>query len=157
MAKDEERFKLIAQNKKAYHDYFIEESYEAGIVLVGTEVKSIRAGSANIKESFIRIDDGEAFIYNMNINPYEHGNIFNGDPTRKRKLLLHKKQINELRSGVMRDGMTIMPLRVYIKGSLIKMQIGLAKGKKLHDKRHDIAKKDAQRQIQRNFKENNRQ
>ena len=156
MAKDDERFKLIAQNKKAYHDYFIEESYEAGIVLVGTEVKSIRAGSANIKESFIRIDNGEAFIYNMNINPYEHGNIFNGDPTRKRKLLLHKKQIIELQSGVMRDGMTIMALRVYIKGSLIKMQIGLAKGKKLHDKRHDIAKKDAQRQIQRNFKENNR-
>lgn len=155
MAKDNEQFKLIAQNKKAYHDYFIEESYEAGIVLVGTEVKSIRNGSANIKESFIRIDNGEAFIYNMNINPYEHGNIFNGDPARTRKLLLHKKQINELRAGVMRDGMTIMPLRVYIKGSLIKMQIGLAKGKKLHDKRRDIAKKDAQRQIQRNFKESN--
>lgn len=155
MAKDNERFKLIAQNKKAYHDYFIEESYEAGLVLVGTEVKSVRGGSANIKESFIRIDNGEAFIYNMNINPYDHGNIFNGDPTRKRKLLLHRKQIIELQSGVMRDGMTIMPLRVYIKGSLIKMQIGLAKGKKLHDKRRDIAKKDAQRQIQRNFKENN--
>lgn len=155
MAKDNERFKLIAQNKKAYHDYFIEESYEAGLVLVGTEVKSVRGGSANIKESFIRIDNGEAFIYNMNINPYDHGNIFNGDPTRKRKLLLHRKQIAELQSGVMRDGMTIMPLRVYIKGSLIKMQIGLAKGKKLHDKRRDIAKKDAQRQIQRNFKENN--
>lgn len=155
MAKDNERFKLIAQNKKAYHDYFIEESYEAGIVLVGTEVKSIRGGSANIKESFIRIDNGEAFIYNMNINPYKHGNIFNGDPTRTRKLLLKKKQINDLHAGVMRDGMTIMPLRVYIKGSLIKMQIGLAKGKKLHDKRRDIAKKDAQRQIQRNFKENN--
>lgn len=153
MAKDNERFKLIAHNKKAYHDYFIEESYEAGLVLVGTEVKSIRAGSANIKESFIRIDNGEAFIYNMNINPYTHGNIFNGDPTRTRKLLLKRKQINELHAGVMRDGMTIMPLRVYIKGSLIKMQIGLAKGKKLHDKRRDIAKKDAQRQIQRNFKD----
>lgn len=155
MSKKEERFKLIAHNKKAYHDYSIEESYEAGIVLVGTEVKSVRAGSANIRESFIRIDNGEAFIYNMNINPYEHGNIFNQDPTRKRKLLLHRRQINQLHAGVMRDGMTIMPLRVYIKGSLIKMQIGLAKGKKLHDKRRDIAKKDAQRQIRRSFKEQN--
>lgn len=155
MAKNPDRFKLISQNKRAYHDYFIEESYEAGIVLVGTEVKSVRDGSANIKESFIRIDNGEAFIYNMHINPYRHGNIFNGDPTRTRKLLLKRRQIDQLRAGVMQDGMTIMPLRVYIKGSLIKMQIGLAKGKKLHDKRHDIAKRDAQRQIQRNFKESN--
>ena len=155
MAKNPDRFKLISQNKCAYHDYFIEESYEAGIVLVGTEVKSVRDGSANIKESFIRIDNGEAFIYNMHINPYRHGNIFNGDPTRTRKLLLKRRQIDQLRAGVMQDGMTIMPLRVYIKGSLIKMQIGLAKGKKLHDKRHDIAKRDAQRQIQRNFKESN--
>ena len=155
MAIDKERYKLIAQNKKAYHDYFIEESYEAGLVLVGTEVKSIRNGSANIKESFIRIENGEAFILNMHINPYEHGNIFNGDPTRRRKLLLHKHEIATLLSGVMRDGMTIMPLRVYIKGSLIKMQIGLARGKKLHDKRQDIAKKDARRQMDREFKARN--
>ena len=157
MAIDKERYKLIAQNKKAYHDYFIEESYEAGLMLVGTEVKSIRNGSANIKESFIRIENGEAFILNMHINPYEHGNIFNGDPTRRRKLLLHKHEIATLLSGVMRDGMTIMPLRVYIKGSLIKMQIGLARGKKLHDKRQDIAKKDARRQIDREFKARNLQ
>ena len=155
MAIDKDRYKLIAQNKKAYHDYFIEESYEAGLVLVGTEVKSIRNGSANIKESFIRIENGEAFILNMHINPYEHGNIYNGDPTRRRKLLLHKHEIATLLAGVMRDGMTIMPLRVYIKGSLIKMQIGLARGKKLHDKRQDIAKKDARRQIDREFKARN--
>lgn len=157
MATDKDKYKLIAQNKKAYHDYFIEESYEAGLVLVGTEVKSIRNGSANIKESFIRIENGEAFILNMHINPYEHGNIYNGDPTRRRKLLLHKHEINTLLAGVMRDGMTIMPLRVYIKGSLIKMQIGLARGKKLHDKRQDIAKKDARRQIDREFKARNLQ
>lgn len=155
MAKNNDGFKLISNNKKAYHDYFIEESYEAGLVLVGTEVKSIRGGSANIKESFIRIENGEAFILNMHINPYEHGNIHNVDPTRRRKLLLHKNQIRTLESGVMRDGMTVMPLRVYLKGSLVKMQIGLARGKKLHDKRQDIARKDAQRQIRREFKERN--
>lgn len=155
MVKDQGRYKLISQNKKAYHDYFIEETYEAGIVLVGTEVKSVRGGSANIKESFIRIENGEAFILNMHINPYEHGNIFNGEPTRRRKLLLHKREINTLLAGVMRDGMTIMPLKVYIKGSLIKMEIGLARGKKLYDKRQDIAKKDARRQIERDFKVKN--
>lgn len=153
MAKNKKRYKLISNNKKAYHDYFIEESYEAGIELVGTEVKSIRGGSANIRESFVRVDNGEAFIYNMHINPYEQGNRYNEDPTRRRKLLLHRRQINQLQAGVMRDGMTIVALKVYISGSLIKLQIGLAKGKKLHDKRRDIAEKDAQRQIRRNFKE----
>ena len=155
MASNNDGFKLISNNKKAYHDYFIEESYEAGLVLVGTEVKSVRNGSANIKESFIRIENGEAFILNMHINPYEHGNIHNPDPTRRRKLLLHKRQINTLEAGVMRDGMTIMPLKVYIKGSLVKMQIGLARGKKLYDKRQDIAKRDARRQMERDFKVQN--
>lgn len=155
MSKDNNRYKLISNNKKAYHDYFIEETFEAGLVLVGTEVKSIRAGSASIKESFIRIVNGEAFIYNMHINPYEHGNIFNKDPVRTRKLLLHRNQIDKLVGSVMQKGMTIMPLKVYIKGSLVKMEIGLARGKKLHDKRQDIAKKDAQRQMQRDFKVQN--
>ena len=155
MSKDNNRYKLISNNKKAYHDYFIEETFEAGLVLVGTEVKSIRAGSASIKESFIRIENGEAFIYNMHINPYEHGNIFNKDPVRTRKLLLHRNQIDKLVGSVMQKGMTIMPLKVYIKGSLVKMEIGLARGKKLHDKRQDIAKKEAQRQMQRDFKVQN--
>lgn len=155
MSKDKNAYKLISNNKRAYHDYFIEETFEAGLVLVGTEVKSIRNGSASIKESFIRIENGEAFILNMHINPYEQGNIFNKDPLRTRKLLLHKAQINKMLGSVMQKGMTIMPLKVYIKGSLVKMEIGLARGKKLHDKRQDIAKKDAQRQIQRDFKVQN--
>lgn len=155
MAKDKDAFKLIAQNKKAYHDYFIEETFEAGIVLVGTEVKSIRAGSGSIKESFIRVKDGEAFIFNMHINPYDKGNIFNKEPLRTRKLLLHKKQISHLVNQVAVKGMTIVPLKVYIKGSLVKVAIGLARGKNTHDKRQDLAKKDAQRTIMRNFKESN--
>ena len=152
MAKDPNAFKLIAQNKKAYHEYFIEETFEAGIVLVGTEVKSIRQGSGSIKESFVRVKDGEAFIYNMHINPYDKGNIFNKEPLRTRKLLLHKKQINQLVGEVTAKGMTIVPLKVYIKGSLVKVAIGLARGKKIHDKRHDIAAKDMRRQNEREFK-----
>ncbi len=152
MAKSKGDYKLIAQNKKAYHDYFIEDTYEAGLVLVGTEVKSIRAGSGSIKESFIRIKDNEAFVFNMHINPYEKGNIFNKDPLRTRKLLLHKKQITKLLGAISTKGMTIVPLKVYIKGSLVKMEIGLARGKKLHDKRQDIAKKDVRRQNERDFK-----
>lgn len=155
MAKDHSAYKLIAQNKKAYHDYFIEESFEAGIVLVGTEVKSIRQGSCSVKESFIRIKDGEAFIFNMHINPYDKGNIFNKDPLRTRKLLLHKREINRIVGEISIKGMTLVPLKVYIKGSLIKVEMGLARGKKLHDKRQDIAKKDLQRQTQRNFKVQN--
>ncbi|OOB77868.1 MAG: SsrA-binding protein [Epulopiscium sp. Nele67-Bin001] len=152
MAKDKTGYKLIAQNKKAYHDYFIEETFEAGMVLVGTEVKSIRAGSGSIKESFIRIQNGEAFIFNMHINPYDKGNIFNKEPLRTRKLLLHKREINKLVGSVATKGMTIVPLKVYIKGSLVKMEIGLARGKKLHDKRQDIASKDVRRQNEREFK-----
>lgn len=152
MAKDRNAYKLIAQNKKAYHDYFIEETYEAGIVLVGTEVKSIRQGSCSVKESFIRIKDGEAFIFNMHINPYDKGNIFNKDPLRTRKLLLHKRQISKIVGEVSAKGMTIVPLKVYIKGSLVKVEIGLARGKKNYDKRQDIAKKDVRRQNERDFK-----
>ncbi len=144
--------KLIANNKKAYHDYFILEKYEAGIALAGTEVKSLRMGKCSIKEAFIRIENGEALIYGMQISPYEKGNIFNRDPLRVRKLLLHKSEINKLAGKVQEKGMTLMPLRVYFKGSLVKVEIGLAKGKKLYDKRQDIAKKDQQREAQRDFK-----
>ncbi len=144
--------KLIANNKKAYHDYFILEKYEAGISLAGTEVKSLRMGKCSIKEAFIRIENGEALIYGMHISPYEKGNIFNRDPLRVRKLLLHKSEINKLAGKVQEKGMTLMPLRVYFRGSLVKVEIGLAKGKKLYDKRQDIAKKDQQREAQRDFK-----
>ncbi len=147
--------KLIANNKKAYHDYFIEETYEAGIALAGTEVKSVRAGKCSIKESFIGIDKGEVFINGMNISPYEKGNIFNKDPLRKRKLLLHRYQINKLAGAIQTKGYTIMPLKVYLKDGLVKMEIGLARGKKLYDKRQDIAKKDMKREAEREFKVRN--
>jgi SsrA-binding protein len=151
-----EAFKLIANNKKAYHDYFIEEKFEAGLALAGTEVKSLRMGKCSIKESFIQIRDGEALICGMHISPYEKGNIFNKDPMRTRKLLLHKKEINKLLGASTKQGYTIVPLQVYFKGSLAKCEIGLAKGKKLYDKRADIAKKDAKRDMERAFKEYNR-
>ena len=144
--------KLIAQNKKAYHDYFIEDVYQAGISLVGTEVKSLRAGKCSLKESFIRIENGEVFIYGMHISPYEKGNIFNKDPLRVKKLILHKAEINKLIGKTKEKGMAIVPLKVYFKGSLVKVEIGLAKGKKLYDKRQDIAKKDQQREASRDFK-----
>ena len=144
--------KLIANNKKAFHDYFIEDTYEAGIALVGTEVKSLRNGKCSIKESFIRTEQGEVYIYGMHISPYEKGNIFNKDPLRTRKLLLHRAEINKLENQIKMKGYTIMPLKVYLKGSLVKVEIGLARGKKLYDKRQDIAKKDAQREAQRDFK-----
>ena len=144
--------KLIANNKKAYHDFFILDTYEAGIALHGTEVKSLRMGKCSIKESFIRIDDGEVFIYGMHISPYEKGNIFNKDPMRIRKLLLHKTEIRKLLGKIKEKGMAVVPLKVYLKGSLVKVEIGLAKGKKLYDKRDDIAKKDQQREAQRDFK-----
>lgn len=153
MAKDS--YKLIAQNKKAWHDYFIEEKFEAGIVLHGTEVKSLRLGKCNLKESFIRVQNGEAFIYNMHISPYEKGNIFNKDPLRTRKLLLHKREINKLLGAVTIQGYTIVPLKVYLKGSLVKLEIGIAKGKKLYDKRQDIAKKDQRREAEKQFKVKN--
>lgn len=147
--------KLIANNKKAYHDYFIDEKIEAGIELKGTEVKSIRMGHCSIKEAFVRIDDGEVVIYGMHVSPYEKGNIFNKDPLRPRKLLLHKKEIGRLAGKIKQKGYTLVPLRVYFKGSLIKVEIGLARGKKLYDKRQDIMKKDMRREAERNFKVKN--
>ena len=144
--------KLIANNKKAYHDYFILDTYEAGIALHGTEVKSLRMGKCSIKESFIRVENGEMFIYGMHISPYEKGNIFNKDPLRVRKLLLHRSEINKITGKIKEKGMALVPLKVYFKGSLVKVEIGLAKGKKLYDKRNDIAKKDQQREAQRDFK-----
>ena len=144
--------KLIANNKKAYHDYFILDTYEAGIALHGTEVKSLRMGKCSIKESFIRVENGEMFIYGMHISPYEKGNIFNKDPLRVRKLLLHKAEINKMLGKTKEKGMSIVPLKVYFKGSLVKVEIGLAKGKKLYDKRPDIAKKDQKREAERDFK-----
>ena len=144
--------KLIANNKKAYHDYFILDTYETGISLAGTEVKSLRMGKCSIKEAFVRIENGEVFIYGMHISPYEKGNIFNKDPLRPRKLLLHKYEINKLLGKTKEKGIAIVPLKVYFKGSLVKVEIGLAKGKKLYDKRQDIAKKDQQREASRDFK-----
>ena len=149
--------KLIANNKKAWHDYFIEEKYEAGIELVGTEVKSVRQGHCSIKEAFIRIDkNNEVQIYGMHINPYEKGNIFNKDPLRPKKLLLHKKEIQKLVGKISEKGYTLVPVEVYLNGGLVKVQIALAKGKKLYDKRQDIAKKDMKREAQRDFKVNMR-
>ena len=141
--------KLIANNKKAYHDYFIEDKFEAGIVLVGTEVKSLRMGQCSIKEAFISVDDGEIFIQRMHINPYEKGNIFNKDPLRKRKLLLHRAEINKILGKAKEKGYTIVPLKVYFSGSLVKIEIALARGKKLYDKRETEAKKQAAREIDR--------
>ena len=129
-----ENFKLIANNKKAYHDYFIDEKYEAGIELFGTEVKSIRMGKCSVKESFVRVDKGEIYVFGMNISPYEKGNIFNKDPLRIRKLLLHKSEIQKLDEKIAQKGYTLVPLSVYFKGSLVKVEIGLARGKKLYDK-----------------------
>ena len=148
-----ESIKLVANNKKAYHDYFIEDKYETGIELFGTEVKSIRMGKCSIKEAFVRIDKGEVYIYGMHLNPYEKGNIFNKDPLRVRKLLLHKSEINRMASKVKEKGFTLVPLQVYFKGSLVKVEIGLARGKKLYDKRDDIAKKDQRRETEREFKQ----
>lgn len=150
MAKDS--IKTIAQNKKARHEYFIEDCYEAGIELSGTEVKSIRKGSVNLKDSYAAIDKGEVYVYNMHISPYEQGNIFNKDPMRTRKLLLHRYEINKLIGYVQQKGYTLIPLSVYLKGSLVKVQLAVAKGKALHDKRHDIAERDAKRDIERQFR-----
>ena len=147
--------KLIANNKKARHDYFLEEIYEAGISLVGTEVKSLRMGKCSIKEAFVRIVNGEVEIYQMHISPYEKGNIMNRDPLRARKLLLHRYEIRKLEQKVKEKGYAIVPVEVYFSGSLVKVQIALAKGKKLYDKRADIAKKDARREAERDFKVRN--
>lgn len=150
-----ESIKLIANNKKAYHDYFIEDTYEAGISLAGTEVKSMRMGKCSLKESFIKDEKGELFIYGMHISPYEKGNIFNKDPLRVRKLLMHRYEINKIMGKVTIKGYTLVPLKVYFKGSLVKAEIGLARGKKLYDKREDMAKKDLRRETEREFKVKN--
>lgn len=150
-----EAHKMIANNKKARHDYFIEYTYEAGICLHGTEVKSLRMGKCSVKEAFIRIENGEIFIYNMHISPYEKGNIFNKDPLRVKKLMLHKYEINKISGQLVQKGYTLVPLEVYFKGSLVKIQVGLARGKKLYDKRQDIAKKDQRREVERDFKVKN--
>ena len=152
MAKDNQGFKLIANNKKAYHEYFIEDKYEAGVELHGTEVKSLRMGKCSLKEAFVRIENGQVYVYQMHISPYEKGNIFNRDPLRPKKLLLHKSEIRKLEQAIKETGYTIMPLQVYLKGGLVKVEIGLAKGKKLYDKRADIAKKDMRREAERDFK-----
>ena len=148
--------KTIADNRKARHDYFVLESYEAGIELTGTEVKSIREGGLNLKDSWISIDDGEAYIKQMHISPYEKGNIFNKDPLRTRKLLMHKREIMKLLGEVKQDGLTLIPISVYFKGSRVKVQVGLCKGKKLHDKRDAMAQRDAKRTIDRELKMRNR-
>ena len=144
--------KLIANNKKVYHEYFLEEIFEAGIALHGTEVKSVRMGKCSIKESFIRIEKGEVYIYGLHISPYEKGNIFNKDPLRPKKLLLHKKEIEKLLGKIAQKGYTIVPVEVYLNKGLVKVQIALAKGKKLYDKRADIAKKDQKREAERDYK-----
>ena len=154
MAK-EKGSRLIANNKKAYHDYFIEETYEAGIALHGTEVKSLRMGKCSIKESFVRIENEEVYIYGMHISPYEKGNIFNRDPLRVKKLLLHKSEIRKMKGKIAEKGYTLVPSKVYFNRSLVKVEIGLAKGKKLYDKRQDIAKKDQRREAERDFKVRN--
>lgn len=151
----ESGIRLIANNKKAYHDYFIEDTYEAGIELAGTEVKSMRMGKCSIKESFIQIDRGEVFVYGMHISPYEKGNIFNKNPLRTRKLLLHQYEIRKIAGKIAEKGYTLVPLKVYFKGSLVKVEVGIAKGKKLYDKRQDIAKKDQKREAEREFKVKN--
>lgn len=147
--------KVLAQNKKAGHDYFIEETIEAGMVLTGTEIKSIRAGKVQLKDSYVRLRHGEAWIINMHISPFDQGNRFNHDPLRERKLLLHKKQISELVGAVKRDGYTIVPLKMYIKDGYAKLLIGIGKGKKDYDKRDDMRKKEAKREMERAFKARN--
>jgi SsrA-binding protein len=150
-----ENIKLIANNKKAYFDYFIEDKFEAGIALHGTEVKSLRMGKCSLKESFLRVEKGEMYIYNMHISPYEKGNIFNKDPLRVRKLLMHKYEINKIAGQIIQKGYTLVPLQIYFKGSLVKVEVGLARGKKLYDKREDIAKKDQRREAEKEFKVKN--
>lgn len=147
-----ESIKLVANNKKAYFDYFIEDKYEAGVALHGTEVKSIRMGKCSIKESYIKIENGEVFIYGMHVSPYEKGNIFNKDPMRIKKLLMHKYEINKLNGKLQQKGLTLVPLQVYLKGGLVKVEVGLARGKKLYDKRDSLAKKDMKREAEKEFK-----
>ena len=153
MGKD--NYKLVANNKKAYHDYFIDETYETGIALAGTEVKSVRMGKCSVKEAFVKVEKEEVWVYGMHISPYEKGNIFNKDPLRPRKLLMHKYEIRKIASKMAEKGYTMVPLKVYLKGSLVKVEVGLARGKKLYDKRQDIAKKDQRREAEKDFKVKN--
>jgi SsrA-binding protein len=149
--------KVTASNKKAYHDYFIEEKYEAGIVLTGTEIKSIRQGRINLKESYAKVEHGEVFVYSMNISPYDHGNIYNVDPMRPRKLLLNKREIRKIDSALAQQGLTLIPLKLYLnEKGIAKLEIGIARGKKLYDKRESIAKRDAARNMDRIIKSQNR-
>lgn len=148
-----ERSRVLAQNRKASHDYFIEETFEAGIVLQGTEIKSIRAGRVNLKDSFARVRNGEVFLYNMHVSPYEQGNRYNHDPIRTRKLLLHRKEINKLIGVTKEEGYALVPLRIYIKNGFAKVLIGLGRGKKKYDKREDLKRKEAKRDIERAFRE----
>ena len=145
--------KIISQNKKAYHDYFVDEKYEAGIELFGTEVKSIRAGNVNLKDAYCDIKNGELFVYNMHISPYEKGNIFNTDPMRVRKLLVHKREILKLQQQVMQKGMALVPLALYFKNSKVKLELGICRGKKLYDKRDSAAERDTKRLIERTLKD----
>lgn len=156
VAADKKSFKTIAENRKARHDYFILESYEAGIELVGTEVKAIRQGGVNLKDAWCSIESGELWVKGMHISPYDHGNIFNRDPMRVRRLLLHKKEISKLYGTLKQEGLTLIPISLYFKGSRVKIQVGLCKGKKLHDKREDMAAKAASRDIERAMKERSR-
>ena len=156
MPAKEENIKIAAQNKKAYHDYFVEDTYEAGIELFGTEVKSIRAGTVNMKDSYCSIEKGEMYMTGVHISPYEKGNIFNKDPFRVRKLLLHKKEINKLAGKIKQEGLTLIPLSLYFKKQYVKVELGLCKGKKLYDKREAMAKRDAKRDIDRAMKERTR-
>lgn len=148
-----DNIKVVAQNRKARHDYFIEETYEAGIVLKGTEVKSVRQGRVNLRDAYAAIRDGEVYVENMHISPYEKGNIYNVDPTRSRKLLLNRREINRLIGYTQQRGLTLVPLRLYIKRGLVKVELGVARGKKTYDKRADIARRDAKREIERSFRE----
>ena len=150
---EKEKIKQITVNRKARHDYFVEETYECGIALAGTEVKSLRAGTVNLKDSYCSIDGGELFVNGMHISPYEQGNIFNRDPMRKRKLLMHRREILKLFGYVKRDGYSLIPLSLYFKGSRVKLELGLCRGKKLHDKRDDLARRDASREMERAMKE----
>ncbi|PKM90353.1 MAG: SsrA-binding protein [Firmicutes bacterium HGW-Firmicutes-12] len=148
----EQKIKIVAENRKARHDFFIDETYEAGIALTGTEVKSLRAGRANLKDSYAQVDNGEMFLYNMHISPYEQGNRYNVDPVRARKLLMHRSEINRLFGKVKQQGLTLVPLKIYLKRGRVKLEIALAKGKKQYDKRDALAEKDAQREVQRSLR-----
>ncbi len=152
---DKKMTKTIAQNKKAYHDYFVDEKFEVGIALAGTEVKSIRQGNINLKDSYCKINNGELFVVGMHISPYEKGNIFNKDPLRDRKLLMHKREILKLFNNIKKDGVSIIPLSVYLKGPIVKVEIGLCRGKKLYDKRDAIAARDVKREIDRSMRDKN--